>query len=398
MKVAKRKKVAFITSLNEGIPLFLLNEINYYLEHGIRGKVFFVMRRPGTYMPPEEWEQYYMSPLKTLLSQIPGFFKKPRLYLSLLAHALRNKTLFEFLIAWDFVRNMEDCQAIHAFFADHKLIIGYYCKKILGKNLSCSVYGYDVYLPKNMELIKAIFRETDFVVATNLLFSQLLHEKFSLPEEKILLARTVVRLDKYSNAQRYEAKQDWVKATIERCRGKFVILVVARLVFRKGIHVLLRALAKVKEKERVVLWVVGDGPERQKLEKLTRSLGLSSQVIFFGSLAVDDLLPLYQNCQIYCQPSITDPGGDKEGLPVAMTEAMAFEKPVIATKHADIPNVLPSILVPENDVEALAEAIETLMKMSEEELKRMGKRNREIVEREFSEQNYEKVIARFTSS
>jgi len=391
-------RVAFITSLDKGLPLFLLNEIKYYIEHGIKAKVFFVMRRPGTYMPPKEWEQYYMSPIKTLLCQLPSFFKNPKLYLSLLFHALKNKALFEFLIAWDFASKMKDCQGIHAFFADHKLIIGYYCKKILDKKLSCSVYGYDVYIPKNKELIKAILKQTEFVVATNLLFSQILKDNFCLPEEKILLARTAVDLDKYSNAHNYVPKQSWVKEVIERCKGKFVILVVARLVYRKGVHVLIKALARLREKERVVLWIVGDGPERRKLERLTSSLGLSSKVVFFGALGQEDLLPLYQNCQIYCQPSITDPSGDKEGLPVAMTEAMAFEKVVIATSHADIPNVLTSILVAENDVDALAKAIEEVMAMSEEERKRMGKRNREIVERYFSEKNYEKVIERLRLS
>ncbi|MCX8173889.1 MAG: glycosyltransferase family 4 protein [Thermoplasmata archaeon] len=388
-------KVAFITSLDRGIPLFLLNEIRYYMGHGVNGKVFFVMKRPGTYMPPPEWDKHYMDPLKTLLAQIPAFVRRPKLYLSLLLTAIKTRTLFEFMIAAEFAEKMRECDRIHAFFADHKLVIGYYCKKILGKKLSCSVYGYDVYIPKNKSLIKEIYRETDFVVATNLLFAALLQRDFGVPAEKIVLARTVVDVERYSNARKYQAAAAEVSRAIGAARDKFKILVVARLVYRKGVHVLLQAIAEMKDREKVVLWVVGDGAEREKLMELAGKLGLARNVVFFGSLSVENLLPLYQNCDLYCQPSITDPSGDKEGLPVAMTEAMAFEKPVIATSHADIPNVLQEILVPENDHNALASAIQKVMAMPAEERALLGMKNREIVVRKFSERNYERVLARF---
>lgn len=388
-------KIAFITSLDRGIPLFLLNEINYYLDHGVNGRVFFVMKRKGTYMPPPDWTQHYMHPLKTLLAQLPAFLKNPARYISLLPTALRTRTLFEFMIAWEFAEKMHDCERIHAFFADHKLVIGYYCKQILGRKLSCSVYGYDVYIPKNRALIKQIYKEIDFVVATNLLFAKMLQNEFEVPPEKIVLARTVVDLEKYSNARKYTAPLQKVNAAIASAGNKFKILVVARLVYRKGIHVLIRAVSKINERADIVLWIVGDGVERRKLEQLAEKLGIAKNVVFFGSLSVENLLPLYQNCDLYCQPSITDPSGDKEGLPVAMTEAMAFEKPVIATDHADIPNVLDEIIAPENDADALALAIRKVMEMPAEKRLVLGRRNREIVEREFSERNYEIVLERF---
>ncbi|MEM4293823.1 MAG: glycosyltransferase, partial [Thermoplasmata archaeon] len=305
-------KVAFITSLDRGIPLFLLNEINYYLGHGIDGTVFFVMNRKGTYMPPPEWKQHYMDPARTIFCQFSCFLKNPGLYLKLLLKALKTRTLFEFMIALEFAERMKDCQRIHAFFADHKLIIGWYCKQVLGKKLSCSVYGYDVYIPRNRDLIRRILKETEFVVATNTLFARLLAEEFEVPKDKIVLARTVVDLERYSNKRRYRAMSGSVERRIEEARGKFRILVVARLVYRKGIHVLLKALSKIRNRENVVLWVVGDGRERKRLERLARALGIARNVVFFGSLGVENLLPLYQNCDLYCQPSITDPSGDKE--------------------------------------------------------------------------------------
>jgi glycosyltransferase involved in cell wall biosynthesis len=260
------------------------------------------------------------------------------------------------------------------------------------------VYGYDVYCPKNRELIKEIYRHTEFVVATNLLFKELLNRNFGVPQEKIILARTVVDASKYSNSIEYTPEDRKVAEAVATQRNAFKILCVARLVYRKGVHILIHAISMlVRKKRNVVLWIVGDGVERRNLEKLAEKLGISQHVQFFGALGVENLLPLYQNCDLYCQPSITDPGGDKEGLPVAMTEAMAFEKVVIATRHADIPNVIREILVPENNAEALADAIERVIEMPEQMRKAIGVKNREIVLQEFSEKNYDRVIAGFLS-
>jgi len=391
-------RIAFITSMDRGIPLFILNELNYYFSHGIEGKVFFVMSRPGVYMPPEHWHSVYLSPFNAFVHQITYLFKNPKKYIELLFDALKHRTLFEFFIAWEFAQHMHDCTHIHAFFADHKLVIARYCAAILQKTFSCSVYGYDVYCPKNRELIKEIYKHTEFVVATNLLFKELLNRNFGVPQEKIILARTVVDASKYSNSIEYTPEDRKVAEAVATQRNAFKILCVARLVYRKGVHILIHAISMlVRKKRNVVLWIVGDGVERRNLEKLAEKLGISQHVQFFGALGVENLLPLYQNCDLYCQPSITDPGGDKEGLPVAMTEAMAFEKVVIATRHADIPNVIREILVPENNAEALADAIERVIEMPEQMRKAIGVKNREIVLQEFSEKNYDRVIARFLS-
>jgi glycosyltransferase involved in cell wall biosynthesis len=77
-------------------------------------------------------------------------------------------------------------------------------------------------------------------------------------------------------------------------------------------------------------------------------------------------------------------------------EAMAFSKPVVSTAHAGIPELVDTILVPENDPKALADAIEAYMR--DPELRnRDGKRNRQAVERLNSSENLDRLVALFES-
>ena len=95
---------------------------------------------------------------------------------------------------------------------------------------------------------------------------------------------------------------------------------------------------------------------------------------------------LLDSCDAFCLPCRTPPSGVVEGLPVALMEAMAYQKPVISTKHTGIPELLPDILVEENDYKAVAEAIVKL-KNDPEMRKHMGVRNREIIEHSYGPAN-----------
>jgi glycosyltransferase involved in cell wall biosynthesis len=94
-------------------------------------------------------------------------------------------------------------------------------------------------------------------------------------------------------------------------------------------------------------------------------------------------------------PSRFDKDGVGEGLPVALMEAMAYRKPIVATRHTGIPELVPDILVDENDVTGLAAAIARLA--DDPALREsMGKRNRMIVENDYSNANVLQLLAELT--
>ncbi|WP_323720630.1 glycosyltransferase family 4 protein [Acetomicrobium sp.] len=169
----------------------------------------------------------------------------------------------------------------------------------------------------------------------------------------------------------------------------FTIACVGNMLPVKGHEFLLRALFILKGRNvnfRCLLF--GDGPLRNKLEQMANELNLNSIVKFCGRIAHDEILRLYStgDVSVVVLPSIETKDGEKEGIPVALMEAMAAGVPVISTTTGGIPELLDNgagILVPPEDSEALANAIEQLFK--DAELRReLGIKGREKVEKEFA--------------
>lgn len=122
-----------------------------------------------------------------------------------------------------------------------------------------------------------------------------------------------------------------------------LILVCGRLVDKKGVDDSLRALAALKDERRTSFrcLVVGDGPERPKLEQLVRELGLGTVVSMTGSVPLPRLHQLLDSATVVLQMSRTARDGDCEGgAPVVLAEAQARGVPVVATRHCDIPTTI----------------------------------------------------------
>jgi glycosyltransferase involved in cell wall biosynthesis len=134
------------------------------------------------------------------------------------------------------------------------------------------------------------------------------------------------------------------------------VLVAANLVQRKGVDVLLTALTRGVSAGSV-LWIAGDGPERTALEEQASRLGVSERVRFLGRR--DDVPDLLEACDVFVLPS------RQEGLGVAALEAMARGRPVVATSVGGLAEVVTpgecGLLVPPDDADALAAALERLI-------------------------------------
>ncbi len=113
--------------------------------------------------------------------------------------------------------------------------------------------------------------------------------------------------------------------------GRF--LFVGRLVDKKGVDVLLHALSRVPEAN---LIVVGDGPERGRLVRLTQRLGIVRQVSFRGVLPRASVLEELRVAHAIVIPSRVGADRDQEGTPVVLGEAMAGCVPVIASRLGGI--------------------------------------------------------------
>jgi colanic acid/amylovoran biosynthesis glycosyltransferase len=144
------------------------------------------------------------------------------------------------------------------------------------------------------------------------------------------------------------------------------LLTVARLVEKKGIGIALRALGSVRhELPNVRYDVIGDGPLRAELEALASSLGIADRVRFAGALSNEHVQRAMRDADVFVLPSMTAANGDEEGTPTVLLEAGCAQLPVLATRHAGIPEVVAegrsAVLVAENDTGALAAGLRTIL-------------------------------------
>jgi glycosyltransferase involved in cell wall biosynthesis len=99
---------------------------------------------------------------------------------------------------------------------------------------------------------------------------------------------------------------------------------MGQLLHLKGFHLGLMAFAKLAEEMRnSEYWVIGDGPERKRLERLAGELGIAERVRFWGTLPRGEALQKLADCDILMHPSLHDSGG------WVIAEAMAAGRPVI---------------------------------------------------------------------
>ncbi|MBW4615768.1 MAG: glycosyltransferase family 4 protein [Desmonostoc vinosum HA7617-LM4] len=165
------------------------------------------------------------------------------------------------------------------------------------------------------------------------------------------------------------------------------ILFVGRLDERKGLRYLLAALPTVLTHQPVQLRIVGKGILESEIKAQCTALGLDHVVEFLGFVTKEQLADEYASCDIFVLPAIIDSKGDTEGLGIVMIEALAHEKPVIASAVGGIVDVIHSsetgLLVPQKDPSMLAEAIVTLLSHPEQ-AHEMGRRGFQDVQSRFS--------------
>jgi glycosyltransferase involved in cell wall biosynthesis len=163
------------------------------------------------------------------------------------------------------------------------------------------------------------------------------------------------------------------------------LLSVGRLVEKKGLGVLLSAVARLEIP--FSLRIVGEGPEAGRLQRSIDTLGLARCVALCGGQTHAELPHEYAAADIVIVPSVVDRTGDRDGLPNVVLEAMASARPVVATPIGAIPTAVEhqrtGWLVSPGDAAALAGAIRVLG--ADADLReRLGRAGRARVEQDFA--------------
>ena len=192
------------------------------------------------------------------------------------------------------------------------------------------------------------------------------------------------------NVEEYRKDAAPASPLAERAKaGTVKFLFVGRLVYYKGVDVLLRAFEKVPNAE---LFIVGSGPLREELEAEAQRMGKADAVHFLAGLSDAQLKACYRDCDVFVLPSIAR----SEAFGLVQLEAMAFGRPVINTS---LPSGVPyvslhgktGLTVPPEDAQALADAMCALA--GDAGLREAyGKAGYERVCTEFSEQHMMELL------
>lgn len=163
-----------------------------------------------------------------------------------------------------------------------------------------------------------------------------------------------------------------------------LLLTAARLVHRKGIDIVLRALPQIAlEIPNVHYAVIGSGPERANLEHLAQELGLRERVTFLGRLDEAEVVKAYNACDAFVMPARFE-HPSVEGFGLVFREANSCGKPVVGAATGGIVDAISheqtGLLVKPDDVEGFAQATLRLLR-DPSYAKLLGKQGQELVER-----------------
>lgn len=296
-------------------------------------------------------------------------------YYGILKRILRRELYFEDIL------KKRGARLLHAHFG-HNGAQALEMKSKVNIPLVTTFYGADLSKRDVIHLLKEqyqqLFREGDMFLVEGPHMKEKLHQ-LGCPEEKIHIQPIAIPVDTISFRERKP------KAN----RNKTVrLLFCGRFTEKKGLIYALKAVKKVWEEYRyrhIRFCMIGDGELKEQIETFVKENRMIDYVELPGFLNYNDYLRQLEEADIFIHPSVTAANGDSEGgAPTTILEAQALGLPVIATYHADIPNVVvpgkSALLSAEGDVEELTQNILFLLK-NQHLWHQMGKTGREFIEK-----------------
>ncbi len=249
--------------------------------------------------------------------------------------------------------------------------------------------GFDIsrYFHDDPHMYDELFKKGDLFLTNCEFFKQRLLEN-GAPADKVRVHYSTIDCSKFAFSI-HRFPED----------GKIKIATVARLVEKKGIEDALYAISQViKKYPNLEYTIIGEGPLKEKLESLTKKLGLTNYVTFAGwqqPLAVAQYL---RNSHMFILPCVTAKSFDQDAIPNVLKEAMATGLPVVSTCMSGISEgVIDGVngfLVKEHDIKSLADKILELI-AHPELWEPFGKNGRMLVEEKFEKQKKSKELEEF---
>jgi colanic acid/amylovoran biosynthesis glycosyltransferase len=320
----------------------------------------------------------------TVTAQLLWLGRCPRSYLSALAQVLwaalrvslveaaKETVVFLQAAALAHMAAREGVDHVHAHFANHPTTAAWVVHRLTGIPFSFTAHANDLFVAPLLLGQKAA--DARFVIAIS---------EFN---RRVLLERC-------PSAQRLEVvhcgvddrRYGWRDLA---GRDPNRVVCVASLSKKKGHAHLIDALALVAERRPgIVLELIGEGPERERILQRARDRGVAEHVRMLGARASEEVRATLSEARVFALASVRLPSGRMEGIPVALMEAMASGVPVVATRLSGVPELVQDgvtgLLVEPRDAHGLAAALTRVLE-DDEFAASLASAARELVERSFS--------------
>jgi len=387
---------------------FVLSEILALKEQGVDVQLYPLLREKANVVQPETMalvETAHFQPFlsaRILRSNLRLLRRRPRTYLGTLAAVMRatwgsrNFMVGGLAIFAKVAHNALEMARtnvthVHCHFANHPALAGFIVHRLVGIPYSFTAHGSDLHVDRHGLVPKVA--EAAFVVAISRYNRQLIIEECGGRwADKVEVIHCGVQTDRFQPAGPREVS--------EGHHDRLRIVCIGTLHEVKGQRYLVEACARLlRSGLDVSCQLVGEGPDREMLERQIDAAGLNAVVRFEGLKTQPEIAGILTAADVLVAPSVPTKSGKREGIPVVLMEAMSSGLPVIASDISGIPELVTAersgLLVPPRDAAALADALRRIH--DDPELRRcLAEAGRDAVAAEFDARtNAARLATRF---
>ena len=369
---------------------FILREILNLREMGLDVHVFSLLpplssstmhRQVQDLMAYVHYSPYLFS-FKLVFAQFHFFFKSPikyiRAFLRLLWQTCPEpstcvKALFLFPKSVYFARQLEEMgiDHIHSHFVWINGIAAQVASDLIGIPNSLHAHAWDIFQRDQKSVRRQLELATSIVTISNYHRQYLSTLCPKCSSKDIHIVHCGLNPLEFSPAH-IPAKDNIVR-----------IISIGRMLEKKGFKYLVEACSLLAKKGiEFRCSIIGEGPLLNAIQEQINRLNLQDYVSMLGVMNISEILEQYRQSDIFALACVVTDFGDRDGIPVVLMEAMAMEIPVITTPVSGNPELVSDgkngLLVPERNPEALAQALEKLIR-DQPLRKKLGEQGRQTV-------------------
>jgi glycosyltransferase involved in cell wall biosynthesis len=389
-------KIAYVMSRFPKLTeTFVLYEMSAVEAEGSRVEVYPLQNQREATMHAEAagWiERAHYAPLLSwtiVMSNLAALARRPTRYLGTLLLLVRrnwgsSRYLFGALAFFPKAVHFADRMAadrvehVHAHFASHPAAVAWVIHRLSGIPYSFTAHGSDLHRDRHM--LEDKVADAAFVVTiSDYNRDVILQHCGAAAAAKVTVIHCGVDIQAFQPASRVALSGSAARplrvlciGTLHEVKGQAYLLEACRLLAARGIL--------------LECHLVGDGEDERELRDLADRSGIGDRVRFLGRQTQVEVREALAQADMVAAPSVPTRDGRREGIPVALMEAMASGVPVVASRISGIPELVAheqtGLLVEPRDPAGLSLALERLAR-DEGLRRRLADAGRSMVEREF---------------